>query len=115
MDTILDLFADIDDEEVKINENFENENNEDKGFCDKNQILLFEELEDWQKEWQGMPEFVQEDLQSYKSVIVHFKTQKDMLDFCELVKQRITSKTQSIWYPTAQIDRYVDKRYIDES
>jgi len=64
-------------------------------------------------EWKGMPEFNQEDKTAFKSIIVHFKNQKDVNQFSKLVEQTITEKTRSIWYPEAEIDRYADKRYVD--
>lgn len=81
-----------------------------------NQANLFESKEWWEKEWQGMPEFIQDDLTSWKSIIVHFKNKNDMDDFSNLIGQRLLSTTKSIWYPKAEIGRYADKRYLtDES
>ena len=61
---------------------------EDKEF---KQDFLFEQSEiekDWEKEWVGMPEYVQE--------------RKDI-------------KTQSIWFPKLIFQDHFSKRYIDES
>ena len=69
--------------------------------------------EAWQKEWQDMPEFVQEDLQSYKALIVHFETKEDMNAFAKLLDQKITFKTPSIWYPKLKINHIMNKQYID--
>ena len=69
----------------------------------------------WKKEWKGMPEFIQEDQSPWKSIIVHFASPGDMQAFSELVEQTITPKTQSLWYPTAEIVHMMNKRYIDES
>ena len=83
-------------------------------MSDKNNNLkLFEVKETWEKEWEGMPEYNQKDLSAYKSLIVNFETREDMLAFSKLVNQRLTYKTQSIWYPEATINRYANKRYID--
>ena len=76
---------------------------------------FFEDLEPWKKEWQGMPEFVHKDLTPYRSIIVHFKTKQDVKDFANLINQTIYNKTQSIWYPKVVIEKYMNKRYIDES
>lgn len=64
--------------------------------------------------WQGMPEFEQEDKTSYQSVHVHFKSAEDRDTFAKLVGQNLTEKTRSIWYPEAEIERYADKRYIED-
>jgi hypothetical protein len=70
---------------------------------------------DYQKEWEGMPEFEQEDKTAFQSIHIHFKTQGDVDNFAELTGQKITNKTRSIWYPKIEIERYADKRYSDES
>ena len=54
---------------------------------------------DYEKEWEGMPEFEQEDLSAWKSVIVHFDSPKNLNNFAELIEQNLTEKTKSIWYP----------------
>ncbi len=82
---------------------------------EKDQFLLFEAEEWWKKEWQNMPEFIQEDLSPFKSIHIHFINKEDLVAFSKLVKQNITSKTQSIWYPKAEIWTMADKRWIDES
>lgn len=50
-------------------------------------------------EWQGMPEFHQEDKTAFKSIIVHFDSHDNVKNFAELVAQTITDKTKFIWYP----------------
>ena len=67
------------------------------------------------EEWVGMPEFEQEDLTGVQSIHVHFATRADVEAFAELIGQKLTDKTRSIWYPEAEIERYADKRYSDES
>lgn len=74
-----------------------------------------EELTIWGQEWQGMPEFHQEELRPWKSVIVHFAGPGDMEEFAKLIEQKLTAKTRSLWFPKAEIERYVNKRYSDES
>lgn len=76
---------------------------------------LFDDLENiWQQEWKDMPEFVQEDLTSYRKIIVHFKTKEDVEAFAKLIGQKITPKQPSICFPERQIRKYADKRYVDE-
>jgi len=79
------------------------------------QESLFDVDPAWAKEWRGMPEFVQEDLQPIKSLTVNFETWDDYAAFAKLVEQRLTPNTRSIWYPEAEIGRLADKRYVDES
>ena len=67
----------------------------------------------WEEYWQDMPEFVQEDQTSPKSIIVHFQNKEDMKAFAELVEQKITFKTKFIWYPKVDPAQLINKRYID--
>ena len=69
---------------------------------------------EWQREWQGMPEFNQKDLAPFKTIYVHFTCLQDMEAFSKLVNQSVSKKTRSIWYPKAEIGRIANKRYIDE-
>lgn len=71
-------------------------------------------MTDAMAEWQGMPEFDQQDKTSFQSLVVHFKTQEDVDSFAALVRQKLTPKTRSIWFPEAQIETYADKAYVDE-
>lgn len=57
-------------------------------------------------EWQGMPEFNQEDINAFRSIIVHFDTQEALEEFSGLVKQKFTNKTKWIWYPKKQYESY---------
>jgi len=59
-----------------------------------------------------MPEFKHKDLSPLKSIIVYFKDNQAVKDFEKIIDQKISKKTQSVWYPEAEITRMVDKRYI---
>lgn len=63
------------------------------------------------KEWVGMPEFDQEDLSSFKKVIVHFRNEEDFNEFFRLLKQPHTDTTKSIWYPELERRNTEAKRY----
>ena len=83
---------------------------------EKKQFNLFNEevKEDWEKEWKDMPEFLQEDREPWKQIKVSFENQEDMKKFAELLNQTITLKTRSVWYPKAEIETLMDKRYTTE-
>lgn len=72
---------------------------------------LFDDQFDYEKEWQGMPEFVSEDLKSIAAVTVNFLTVEDMNAFSKLIGRRITFQTKSILFPVV---KPVKKIYIDE-
>lgn len=70
---------------------------------------------DYEKEWQGMPEFNQEDLGAVKSVIVHFASRDDISEFEKLVEQAITDKTKSLWFPKQERENLIAFVAHDES
>lgn len=65
-------------------------------------------------EWQGMPEFDQEDREALKTIKVHFASEEDMQAFAKLTGQTLTMKTKSIWYPRREHIEG-DLRVSDES
>jgi len=63
---------------------------------------LFENLDElsaWAEEWRGMPEFVQADATAYQQINVSFLTKEDVDSFAKLIGQKITYKTNSLWFP----------------
>ena len=54
---------------------------------------------DANKEWTDMPEFEQEDKSGYQQLIINFLDGEAVNEFSELIGQKITEKTKSIWYP----------------
>lgn len=79
------------------------------------QSNMFPELKnDIDREWEGMPEFIMEDKTPIKQLIVSFKNFDDYKEFAKLINQNLTKKTQSVWFPKADIETYSDKKYIDE-
>ena len=80
------------------------------------QNSLFPEFEnETEREWQNMPEFNQESKEPIKQLIISFKNFEDYLTFSKLIDQPLTRKTQSVWFPKAEIETYADKMYIDEN
>lgn len=77
-------------------------------------LLQQPEEEAWREHWKGMPEFNQPDAEPWKSIVVHFETEKDMLDFAKLMDQRITFKTPSIWFPKVERLAAINKLWIDK-
>lgn len=78
----------------------------------KEQEVLFGEQESWKEEWQGMPEFEQQNLLPTYSVRVNFASYEDLQKFSELMQQTITTKTQSIWFPKQHRELLSNKRYV---
>lgn len=62
-------------------------------------------------EWQGMPDFSQENKKSFRHVIVHFPTQEDVDKFFMLIDQKDTGQTKSVWFPPQERMDTESKRY----
>lgn len=76
---------------------------------------LFENFENtWQKEWKEMPEFIQEKKQPYSQIIIRFENEKDLQEFADLIGQKLTKKTKSIWHPFKSHWGGVKKVWTDE-
>ena len=69
---------------------------------DKQKKLFEKEEEHWTKEWQDMPEFIQEDLTSFRKIVVHFKNNDDVDKFSKLIRseeRRVGKECRSRWSP----------------
>ena len=73
------------------------------------------DVDDWRDEWEGMPEFEQEDLKPHRTINLHFRNEQDIHAFAELMNQLITDKTKSMWFPKLEKNTYKDDLYVDES
>lgn len=78
------------------------------------QTAFIELEESWRAEWQNMPEYVQQDLTPWKSLLVHFASREDLLIFAQLTGQHLNSDTVFMWYPPQKPLEMSDKRYIDQ-
>lgn len=68
----------------------------------------------WKDEWKDMPEFVQEKQEPFALIKVRFDNQKDLDEFSELIGQKLTRKTKSIWHPELERGKNSLLRYIDD-
>jgi len=72
---------------------------------------LFEVNDDWV----GMPEFIQDKKEPFKTIIIRFDSECDYNEFAELIGQKMTPKTKSIWYPFKSHWGGITRKYVDES
>ncbi len=63
------------------------------------------------EEWEGMPDFEQNDKTSFRHVIVHFENNEDLAKFFSLIGQSHTDKTKSVWFPEQENMDTESKRY----
>lgn len=66
-------------------------------------------------EWDGMPEFIQEKKEPYSKIIVRFNSEEDLQEFADMIGQKLTNKTKSIWHPKLVRGINSNKRYKNES
>jgi hypothetical protein len=64
-------------------------------------------------EWAEMPEFKQEDKESFRHVIMHFATPEHAKKFFDHIGYPDTGKTKSLWYPPQERMDTESKRYGD--
>ena len=64
-----------------------------------------------QDEWEGMPEFNQDDKMPIRQIIISFENKEDINKFSKLLNQNITDKTKSLWYPKKEKNVLKDKGY----
>lgn len=89
---------------------------EEQFFTNSNAQLSFVDSDEWWKEhWVGMPEFIQNDTTPWKSLYVHFRCIEDLREFAELIQQRITRDTPSVWHPVMPREKRMCMGYIYES
>ena len=69
----------------------------------------------WEKEWKGMPEFVQEKQKPFSTIIIRCETEEDLKELEQLLGQPLTKKTKSIWHPRLKRGLFTDFKYVDES
>ena len=64
--------------------------------------------------WVGMPEFKQDKQEPYAKIIVRFAREDDLIEFSELIGQKLTPRTKSIWHPKLVRGLHSLKRYVED-
>jgi hypothetical protein len=65
-------------------------------------------------EWQDMPEFIQEKQTPFAKITVRFDTEEALNEFSELIGQKLTPRTKSIWHPKLIRGKNANLRYVDD-
>jgi hypothetical protein len=79
------------------------------------ELPIEQELDLFQKEWVGMPEFVMNPEVPIKTIKVSFKTQADMEKFAQLLGQNIHPNIENYWFPKLNRNAFSEQVYEDES
>jgi hypothetical protein len=69
----------------------------------------------WKSEWKDMPEFIQDCVEPFQTIIMRFRSQEDVNAFSKLLDQTITPNTKSLWYPKLVQKSRKERRYADGS
>jgi hypothetical protein len=64
--------------------------------------------------WFDMPEFEQPKKEPYTELKIRFASEEDLQDFANLIGQKLTVKTKSIWHPELVRGLNGGKRYVAE-
>ncbi len=70
-------------------------------------------VDDPADEWRGMPEFVSEDQQPFRSINVHFATAEDVERFAEATGCTIPPKAKYLWFPPRPMAHPSRNPYVD--
>ncbi len=69
--------------------------------------------QNWREHWKGMPAYESDNLEPKKQLIINFRSEEDFLKFTEVIGQKLTLKTRSVWHPEKLRDENSLKRWIE--
>lgn len=84
------------------------------GFGEMETDQLFAPDVDPNAEWEGMPEFEQQDRMAFRTVKVHFRDAAAVADFARLIGQTFTDQTKWTWFPQEERTDNTTVRYARE-
>lgn len=64
--------------------------------------------------WFDMPEFVQLKQEPYAEIRIRFASEEDLQEFAQIIDQKLTQKTKSIWHPQLVRGLNAGNRYVSE-
>lgn len=76
-------------------------------------IFEFDDADEHETEWRGMPEFNQPDNGAFRQIIMSFDDQAGVDKFAKLIEQDLTPKTKSLWFPPRPTNWVSDLFYVD--
>ena len=79
------------------------------------ELNIAKDLDFFENEWKGMPEFVMNPEKPFRTIKLHFKTQEDIQKFSELFGQNISDNCENYWFPKFNRKEYTEEFYTDES
>lgn len=80
------------------------------------QAFLFEEFKDHdhKEHWVGMPEFISNDCNPFRTIMIHFEDKEAVEIFKKFIGQTITEDTKYLYFPKVNEKRCtIEKEWID--
>jgi len=68
----------------------------------------------WKKYWHGMPEYVQETKETFRTIHVKFRNEEDYKEFAKAIDQDLTEKSKAIWHPKLEITANRLLRWVED-
>lgn len=68
----------------------------------------------WKKYWHGMPEFIQEENSTYRTIHMKFRRESDYKAFAKSIGQELSDKTKAIWHPKLDIAANKLLRWVED-
>ena len=68
----------------------------------------------WRKHWVGMPDYVQENKQAFRTVHIKFRKHEHYVEFSKRIGQHMTDKTKSIWHPELKVTKNMLLRWVED-
>ncbi len=81
---------------------------------DETQLTLIDVGPVWRDHWWGMPTFTMGDATPSHRLTINFLTLDALRTFSDAIGVRLTSSSNSMWYPPQRLDEPKDWAYIDE-
>jgi hypothetical protein len=72
-----------------------------------------DDMDNPREHWTGMPEFEQKSQKPFSMIKVRFENEEALNEFAELIGQKLTPKTKSIWHPKLVRGKDGDLCYVD--
>jgi len=78
------------------------------------ELPIDQELDLFQKEWVGMPEFIMTPEVPIRTIKISFKTKADIDAFSKLIGQNVGENIENYWFPKLNRNAFSEKVYEDE-
>jgi hypothetical protein len=77
------------------------------------ELKIAEDLDLFQQEWKGMPEFVMTPEKPFRTIKLHFKTKEAVEQFQQLFDQKIHDNYENYWFPKLNRKAFSEEFYTD--